>query len=64
MKGIQQIHKKCTHGEVDITIDFGSTSLGFDNPHKKIINFAPMVKWISQSTSDRFSRVRILLGAP
>lgn len=25
---------------------------------------APMVKWISQSTSDRLSRVRVLLGAP
>lgn len=28
MKGIQQIHKKCTHGEVDITIVFGTIMEG------------------------------------
>ena len=32
-------------------------------PHKKV-KFALMVKWISQSTSDRLLGVRIFLGAP
>ena len=37
MKGIQQIHKKCSHGEMDITIDFGSIIEG-SNPSGSTIN--------------------------
>ena len=33
-----------TYGEVDITIDFGTHILGFDNPHKKNYHFAPLAQ--------------------
>lgn len=52
------------HGEMDITIVFGTDRQGFDNSLIKIITFAPIVKWISQSSSERLCRVQVLVGAP
>ena len=49
---------------MNITIVFGTDRQGFDNSLIKIITFAPIVKWISQSSSERLCRVRVLVGAP
>ena len=49
---------------MDITIVFGTDRQGFDNSLIKIITFAPIVKWISQSSSERLCRVQVLVGAP
>lgn len=49
---------------MDITIVSGTDRQGFDNSLIKIITFAPIVKWISQSSSERLCRVQVLVGAP
>ena len=49
---------------MDSTRVFGASVRGFKcSPYQKY-KFAPIVKWISQTSSERLCRVRVLVGAP